>query len=123
MDKLDHLRRVRGEKYGPVEANHKTIGMQWGGILTHAGWIPGEPIPARIVCLLMVALKLNREAYYHQEDNINDGKNYLAFAGEIADVEDKRKEVAICERQGDGDPEAPCGCDWESFGGLAGSPE
>lgn len=84
--------------------------MQWGGILTHAGWIPGEPIPARIVCLMMVALKLNREAYCHQTDNIDDGHNYLAFAGEIADG-DQREKVPIYPGQADGySEEQECSC-------------
>ena len=82
-NKLEKLRAARGEKYGPLQRNQKTIGMQWGAILTHSGWMPGEPIPGRIVCLLMAALKLNREAYCHQQDNLDDAKVYLDFVGEL----------------------------------------
>lgn len=114
-NKLEEIRAKRGQKYGPVKENHETIGMQWGGILSHSGWMPGEPIPARIVCLMMVALKLNREAYSPQEDNIHDGINYLNFAGEIADGEgctkqgvpddcNQREAASVCTRQ-DGDSE------------------
>lgn len=122
VDRLKKLRDERGGTYGPVEQNHRTIGMQWGGILTHAGWKPGEPVSARVVCLMMVALKLNREAYCHQQDNIDDGVNYLNFAGECS-ADNQGPSESICERQTDGDSQASCGCDWEKFGGVAGSPE
>jgi len=97
--KLDTIRKERGTKYGPVKENHETIGMQWAGILTHSGWTPGEPIPARIVCLMMVALKLNREAYSPQEDNIIDGKNYLDFAGELSGNDEPSGETDGTERE------------------------
>ena len=84
MSDCAKIRKDRGEKYGPVKENHDTIGMQWGGILSHSGWRPGQPIPGRVVCLMMVAVKLNREAYHPQQDNIDDGHNYLTFAGELS---------------------------------------
>jgi hypothetical protein len=82
------LRSERGAFYGPVKSNHDSIGAIWGGILQQAvaggRWLAGEPLPPEIVCLMMVGVKLSREAFRHKQDNIDDGKVYLDFVGELS---------------------------------------
>jgi hypothetical protein len=83
------IREERGSHYGPVECNHLSIGYIWGGLLMQAveskRWKAGEPIPPELVTLMMVGVKLSREAFKHKDDNIVDGKNYLDFTGELSE--------------------------------------
>lgn len=83
------VREERGKYYGPVQQNHTSIGMIWGGVLMQAGqagrWMPGEPIPPELVALMMVGVKLSREAFRHKADNGVDAKNYWCFADEISE--------------------------------------
>ena len=83
------LRQERGEYYGDIRRNHESIGLIWAGILGQAvmagRWAHGEPIPPEIVCLMMVGVKLSREAFRHKQDNIIDAKNYADFASELAE--------------------------------------
>lgn len=82
------LQQERGQDYGPVEVNHRGIGMHWGAILfqafTSGRWRPGDAIPPELVTLCMVCVKVNREAYRHKQDNVDDGRNYLRFTGELS---------------------------------------
>jgi hypothetical protein len=48
-------------------------------------WKAGDPIPAEFVTLMMVGVKLSREAFRHKKDNVVDGKNYLDFTGELSE--------------------------------------
>ena len=88
--KSGSLRAERGSYYGDPLINHASIGAIWSGILVQAmssgRWRPGETIPADLVCLMMVGLKLSREAYRHKDDNILDARVYLEFVDEIAGV-------------------------------------
>jgi hypothetical protein len=83
------IREERGADYGSVECNHSSIGYIWGGLLMQAveskRWKAGDPIPAELVTLMMVGVKLSREAFKHKNDNIVDGKNYLDFTGELSE--------------------------------------
>ena len=83
------IRQDRGVDYGPVDVNHTSIGHIWGGILMQAieskRWKAGDPLPAELVTLMMVGVKLSREAFRHKKDNIVDGKNYLDFTGELSE--------------------------------------
>lgn len=85
---ISDIREERGQYYGDVQRNHESIGLIWTGILGQAvmsgRWAHGEPIPPEIVCLMMVGVKLSREAYRHKDDNILDAKNYIDFASELS---------------------------------------
>ena len=87
-DKGAAVRLERGADYGDVRLNHASIGAIWGGILLQAmsanRWHIGEALPPELVTLMMVGVKLSREAYRHKEDNIVDGKNYLDFTQEVS---------------------------------------
>jgi hypothetical protein len=84
-----NLREDRGAYYGPVATNHISIGMIWGGILTQAvqadKWIPGQPLPARLVTLMMTGVKMSREAFRHKQDNVDDAKVYWDFTKELSE--------------------------------------
>ena len=77
----------RGADYGPVRENHRSIGMMWGGVLSQAQvggrWYPGLAIPPDLVCLMMAAVKMSREAHKHKMDNVVDAKNYWDFVEEL----------------------------------------
>ena len=82
------IREERGSYYGDVQRNHESIGAIWSGILGQAvmagRWAHGERIPPEIVCLMMVGVKLSREAYRHKDDNIVDAKVYIDFVDELS---------------------------------------
>lgn len=85
---LGELRKERGSDYGPVFINHSSIGAIWGGVLAQAvaagRWTAGAVVPPEIVCLMMVGVKLSREAHRHKTDNIDDAQNYLDFVDELS---------------------------------------
>ena len=87
-EKDKQIREERGSRYGNVYINHASIGEIWAGILLQAQssgrWAVGQSIPPEIVCLMMVGVKLSREAYRHTDDNIVDGKIYLDFVDEMS---------------------------------------
>ena len=100
MSRTQKLRKERGSNYGPVRQNHRSIGLIWTGILIQAGWTPpptSPVLPPEKVTLMMVGVKCSREAYKHLSDNIDDGQNYLAFTGELAE-EDHEKEAVAADR-------------------------
>jgi hypothetical protein len=82
------LREERGSYYGDPTINHASIGAIWAGILLQAlssgRWRVGETLPPELVCLMMVGVKLSREAYRHKDDNITDAKVYIDFVGEMS---------------------------------------
>jgi len=41
-------------------------------------------VPARMVALMMAAVKLNRDAFRFKQDNHDDAKNYLDIAKEVS---------------------------------------
>jgi hypothetical protein len=88
MTDLDQMKQDRGSDYGPVAQNHRSIGKIWGGIMLQAWgagrWKPGDDVPAELVTLMMVGVKVSREAYRHKADNVDDGKNYWDFTGELS---------------------------------------
>ncbi len=89
-DRGRELQAERGRDYGPMETNHVGIGMHWGAILyqayTSGRWRPGLAIPPELSTLMMSCVKINREAYRHKADNIDDGQNYLRFTGELSET-------------------------------------
>lgn len=92
----DSIREARGRYYGPSRRNHESIGQIWAGILGQAvmagRWSHGTPIPPEIVCLMMVGVKLSREAYNHLHDNVVDARNYLDFVEEMSDERSRPKQ-------------------------------
>lgn len=72
---------ARQDSYGDAVTCHRHIGAVWGGILK----IP--PIDADRVALMMVGLKLVREAHSHTRDNLIDMAGYI----EIADMANARR--------------------------------
>ena len=43
----------------------------------------GTPIPPDMVCIMMAALKMTREAGMHDPDNIADAQGYLSLVPEV----------------------------------------
>ena len=62
---------ARQRDYGTPERNQEKIGKVWGALLGIGD------IPPRMVGLLMVALKLVRDAFRPGDDNITDAHGYL----------------------------------------------
>lgn len=85
---MDALRSERGKDYGDPIVNHASIGAIWGGILVQAvssgRWIHGAALPPELVTLMMVGVKVSREAYRHKQDNIDDAQVYLKFTEEMS---------------------------------------
>jgi hypothetical protein len=72
----------RGKVYGDPKENHDGIAMQWAPMLQpHWEAIRDmKPLPAHVVALLMVLVKVNRMRLVYHEDNFSDAANYLDFA-------------------------------------------
>jgi hypothetical protein len=71
----------RNESYGHPAQDFAKTGMIWGGVLYE--WAldvaaSGEPmpVPAELVALCMIGVKMSREAHRHGDDNIRDGIGY-----------------------------------------------
>lgn len=72
----------RNETYGHPSDSFARIGRAWDAILDAAKYTPGGGIDARIVGLLMIALKADREAFAHKHDNLVDIAGYAACIAE-----------------------------------------
>lgn len=72
----------RGKIYGDPKENHDGIAMQWAPMLQpHWEAIRDmKPLPAHVVALLMVLVKVNRMRLVFHEDNFSDAINYMDFA-------------------------------------------
>lgn len=85
---LDEARSIvdgaRQADYGPPEDNFKGIGIKWSVTLSAANWKPGDPIPSRIVALMMIDLKTVRDAFQPKRDNLVDTCGY-AYAASLID--------------------------------------
>jgi hypothetical protein len=79
-------RQARGSIYGDPLINHKTIGMMWAGLIEQArSKYNFDCLPSHLVCLMQVAVKLNRLARTPgHEDSYHDAHVYLKLAQEIA---------------------------------------
>ena len=78
----------RGAAYGHPIVDYKATGRMWGSILER--WL-GRDVPdvdPRICCLMMVAVKLSREAGRHKRDNLTDAAGYAECAHMIAERQD-----------------------------------
>lgn len=69
----------RGADYGHPADDYARTGRMWGAIL-------GIPdIDPRVCCLMMVAVKVSREANKHKRDNLTDMAGYAECANMIAE--------------------------------------
>lgn len=64
----------RNTDYGSPHADFSGVALIWSGILNTK---LKERITAEEVALMMVGLKLKREAHRHKDDNIVDAHGYL----------------------------------------------
>ena len=73
----------RQDAYGKPEDAFAVIGAYW---TTYLGskLQPGASVSAGDVSLLMVLLKIAREAHQHKEDNLVDAAGYLALYADMA---------------------------------------
>jgi hypothetical protein len=93
-DTAEQAREIRGGQYGHFHPNHEQVGQIWGGILSAHFGVRIPNLPASLVELMMVGLKLWRIAKspLHLDSQV-DAQNYLNMvpesqgieAGEIAD--------------------------------------
>jgi hypothetical protein len=65
------------EAYGPVEESFERIAAGWSMILRHH-------VTARETVLCMVWLKVMREGYRHDRDNLVDIAGYAGLADQLA---------------------------------------
>lgn len=64
------INQDRRGQYPPPHEEHQRLSMMWSGILN-------TRVEPRHVPLMMVCLKLVREAHKHKRDNLVDGCGYL----------------------------------------------
>lgn len=87
MQEADKLvNGVRQADYGTPRGNYEGIAKVWSGILSP---ILKRDITAEEAALMMVGLKLQRQAMKHKRDNLVDAHGYLlvyAHIRESADV-------------------------------------
>ena len=71
----------RGKVYGDPHQSHTNLGLAWTGLLqAHFEIELPHPIPASVVELMMVDLKIIRSARFRKEDTYIDARAYLGFA-------------------------------------------
>lgn len=70
---IDVVTGDRQESYGNPKADFEGIALIWSGILNQK---LQQPIRAEEVALMMIGLKLRREAHKHKDDNIIDMHGY-----------------------------------------------
>ena len=83
-------RLVHGDRnaaYGHPRIDYKATGRMFGAILER--WLGREipDVPPRIAALMMVAVKVSREAGKHKRDNCTDMAGYAECVNWIADSE------------------------------------
>jgi hypothetical protein len=80
------LREQRQPDYGEPLACHMAIAQTWDALMSqHLHATGGNAnIDARMVALMLAAMKLVREAYHHKQDNLDDAKVYLGFVEEFS---------------------------------------
>lgn len=70
---IDVVTGDRQDAYGNPKADFEGIALIWSGILNQK---LQQPIRAEEVALMMIGLKLRREAHKHKDDNIIDMHGY-----------------------------------------------
>lgn len=70
---IDVVTGDRQESYGNPKTDFEGIALIWSGILNQK---LQQPIRAEEVALMMIGLKLRREAHKHKDDNIIDMHGY-----------------------------------------------
>ncbi len=75
------IHRDRNQSYGSAADDFGRTGKMWGAVLGI------DPIPPRIVALMMVCLKVSRESHKHTRDSCVDGPGYFALAHELGEEE------------------------------------
>jgi hypothetical protein len=73
----------RRDTYGHPFDDHTAVGLAWTGILSKHLGIPITILPAHVVSMMMVAVKVVREVGVHDRDNLVD----IAGYGYCADIE------------------------------------
>lgn len=68
----------RAREYGPPHEHFRAVAEKWSAIC-------GHPVTPKEVCLMMAALKEEREAFKHNEDNVRDYYGYMRLA-ELMDI-------------------------------------
>lgn len=72
----------RNKQYAPPERNFEAIAEVWTGLLRKRYGMKWS-LDAKDVGILMVGMKLVREMWKHNDDNIVDGIGYLLCTNEV----------------------------------------
>lgn len=84
---------ARQAAYSHPLDDYTCTGRLWGALLAHAGWTPpaeDSAVSPELACMMMVCVKLSREAHLHKRDNIVDGAGYFGCVGLIHDERARR---------------------------------
>ena len=81
IDKVAAIIEERGKVDGDPESSHANIGLAWTALLQRFYNIKlTEPIPAHLVAMMMVQLKLQRGCVTFHDDSFLDANAFLRFA-------------------------------------------
>lgn len=73
--------------YGPAREDFGATGRMVTVLFERMGILaPGAVVDAHAVALVMVCVKLSREAHLPKEDNRVDGAGYFALAGDVLET-------------------------------------
>lgn len=87
IDEVKNTLEERAEMYGSPEDSFERIGKMWAAYR-------GEEYTPKDVAIMMILMKVAREAFQHKRDNFVDIIGYAAHAGNFADNELKAEEFA-----------------------------
>lgn len=88
-EKVEEIRAERGKDYDAPARDMERLRRRWSIALEAAGiLVPGQMLPRRLVGVMMMDLKLNRQAYKHKDDNLLDLSGWAQCAMEYNNAED-----------------------------------
>lgn len=82
---IDLIYGDRHDSYGDAISDFTATAEIWTALLRRKGYLKdGAQLDAHSVAIMMIALKLSREAHMHKDDNCVDIAGYTGLAMDVA---------------------------------------